>query len=415
MRTVPPRKSDINESENESDMNIRNSRPALLFTMVVLLAQHLMPGRPAAQELDVRPITVGYVTKIYSKVLGEERPILIDFPIGYNLTQSRYPVLIITDGVAHFHHATASADFLSTAGRIPQMIVVGIPNIDRGRDLTPTHIEEQATSGGGDAFLKFIEEELIPHIDQHYRTQPYRVFFGHSLGGMLAVHALMTHPDLFDACIAASPYLEYDNERVIDEAGEILESKPDLGNSLFLSVGDEPDYLAPLKRLTGLLEESGDTGLRWEYVVLEDDNHMSTPLKSIYQGLEMIFADWRLPDDLADGDLSSIEAHYEKLSDKLGYEILIPEGLLNQIGYLLLAEEKYDDAIAAFELNIASYPESANVYDSLGETYETMKEWSLAKVNYEKAYNRGLEIEDPNTGIYKQHLDALLDKLSEFD
>ena len=396
-------------------MNIRNSRYALLFTLVMLLTQTLMSGRPAAQEPEIRPITVGFATRIYSRVLGEERPILIDLPAGYRLTQSSYPVLIITDGVAHFYHATASVDFLSTAGRIPQMIVVGIPNVDRRRDLTPTHIEERETSGGGDAFLKFIEEELIPHIDQHYRTQPYRVFFGHSLGGMLAVHALVTRPDMFNAYISASPYLQYDDEHVIDEAEGILEGKPDLGNSLFLTVGNEPEYLAPLKRLTGMFEKSDDTGLRWEYVVMEDDDHMSTPLKSIYRGLEMIFANWRLPADLSDADIPAIEEHYENLSAELGYEVLIPEGLLNQLGYLLLAEDRFDDAIAAFELNIANYPGSANVFDSLGEAYETMKEWSLAKINYEKAYKRALEIEDPNTGIYKRHLDVLLEKLSEFD
>ena len=381
----------------------------------MLLIQALASGRPAAQEPDVRPLSAGFATRIYSRVLGEERAILIDLPAGYDMTQSRYPLLILTDGLTHFQHASASADFLSSAGRIPQMIVVGIPNVDRRRDLTPTHIEERESSGGGDAFLKFIAEELIPYIEEHYRTQPYRVLFGHSLGGLLAVHALSTRPDVFDGYIAASPYLQYDDGHVVDEAAKFLEGKPDLRNSLFLSVGDEPEYQAALERLTGMLGKSGESGLRWEYVVMEDDDHMSTPLKSIYQGLEMIFAGWRLPDDLSTAGLPAIKAHYEKLSADLGYDVLIPEGLLNQLGYLLLSEERYDDAIAAFELNIENYPQSANVYDSLGEAYETMKEWSLARIHYEKAYKQGLEIEDPNTGIYKRHLDVLMQKLSEFD
>jgi tetratricopeptide (TPR) repeat protein len=129
----------------------------------------------------------------------------------------------------------------------------------------------------------------------------------------------------------------------------------------------------------------------------------------------MIFSSWLYSGDLAEADVQAIEKHFSNLSDEYGYQILIPEALLNQMGYLLLADEKYDEAIAAFELNISNYPESANVYDSLGEGYEAMNKLSLAKINYEKAHIRAQEIGDPNTRIYKLHLDALLDKLSGFD
>jgi tetratricopeptide (TPR) repeat protein len=281
--------------------------------------------------------------------------------------------------------------------------------------LTPTHLDERPSSGGGGAFIQFIEEELIPFVDDRYRTQPYRVLFGHSLGGMFAVYSLFAKPDVFAGYIAASPHLQYDDGHVVGMAEEILAGKPSLKKSLFITVGDEPDYVATLERFTAALEKAGDTDLRWEYVVMENDDHTTTPLKSTYQGLEMIFADWGYPGDLAEADVSSIQAHYENLSDEIGYEILIPEGLLNQLGYLLLSEERYDEAIAAFKLNIDNYPGSANVYDSLGELYEEQNEWGLAKVNYEKAYQRGLEIEDRNTRIYKQHLDDLLQKLSDFD
>jgi predicted alpha/beta superfamily hydrolase len=372
-------------------------------------------GPARAQESDAPLLTLGHVATIYSRVLGEERRVLVDLPNGYELTQTHYPVLFILDGFANFHHATATVDFLSRNGRIPRMIVIGIPNVARTRDLTPTHVEDRETSGGGEEFLRFIGEELVPFVDGRYRTQPYRVVFGHSLGGTFAAYALFTDPEVFGGYIAASPALDWDDSHVVGLAERTLAAGPDLEKSLFITLGDEPDYVDALDRFTRLLEKSKLSGLRWEYAVMEDDDHMSTPLKSLYQGLEMVFADWRFPGDLGDADIPALQTHYEKLSDRFGYEILIPEGLLNQLGYLLLAREEYDDAIATFELNIENYPGSANVYDSLGEAYEAMNKLRLAKVNYEKAYQLGQEINDPNTRIYKLHLDNLLERLSGFD
>jgi predicted alpha/beta superfamily hydrolase len=92
---------------------------------------------------------------------------------------------------------------------------------DRTRDLTPTHADIKnpdgtvtafPTSGGADRFLDFIQTELIPEIEKRYRTAPYRIFAGRSLGGLLAIHALFTRPDLFNAYIAVSPSSPWRNQ-----------------------------------------------------------------------------------------------------------------------------------------------------------------------------------------------------------
>ena len=393
-------------------MRIRIRRSTISFLLAIVVSAAAVAPVPAQDE----PLmTLGRAATVYSRVLGEERTLLVALPSGYELTQTRYPVLYLLDGLANFQHATSTVDFLARNGRIPQMIVMGIANTARTRDMTPTHVEDRETSGGGDLFLQFVEDELIPYVDDRFRTQPFRVLFGHSLGGMFAVYTLFTKPDLFGGYVAASPHLRYADGYVVDLVEESLAEGPDLDKSLYVTLGDEPDYVETLDRFVGLLEAAKESGLRWEYVVMENDEHMSTPLKSLYQGLEMIYTGWMFPGDISDADIPSLEAHYRGLSDRFGFEILIPEALLNQLGYLLMAREKYDEAIAAFKININNYPGSANVYDSLGECYEAMNKLSLARVNYGKAYERGQEIEDPNTGIYKLHLDNLLEKLSGFD
>ena len=79
------------------------------------------------------------------------------------------------------------------------MIVVGIENVNqdtRYRDFTPTHAEgfhdeDIPTSGGADNFLNFLKKELAPFIDKNYRTEPFRIIIGTSMGGLFTSYALI--------------------------------------------------------------------------------------------------------------------------------------------------------------------------------------------------------------------------------
>jgi len=107
------------------------------------------------------------------------------------------------------------------------------------------------------------------------------------------------------------------------------------------------------------------------------------------------------------GGLKGVEEHYRKLSERLGYSVLVPEALMNQVGYQLIGQGNTEEAIAAFKLNVERYPGSANVYDSLGEAYERAGRFELALTNYEKAHTVGRQTNDPNVNIYKTNLDRV--------
>src|SRR6266478_3558767 len=152
----------------------------LLWTLavVVLVAAPALAQYGGAAKLTVR-----------SNVLGEDRTILVRTPPGYDANKLAYPVLYLTDGDAHIAHTASTVEFLARNGRMSEMIVVGITNTDRTRDLTPTkatgaNAAQFPTAGGADNFLKFIETEVIPEIEKRYRVQPYRVLAGHSFGGL---------------------------------------------------------------------------------------------------------------------------------------------------------------------------------------------------------------------------------------
>src|SRR5579872_5232018 len=160
-------------------------------------------------------IVIGKIDSLYSKTLGEERKIWVHVPgDGNSPGGQRYPVIYLLDGDAHFPSVMGMIQQLSEVNgntACPDMIIVGIPNTDRLRDLTPTRAatgynrndsNSVRNSGGGEHFTAFIEKELIPHIDSLYPTAPYRMLIGHSLGGLMVVNTLIKHPQLFNAYLA---------------------------------------------------------------------------------------------------------------------------------------------------------------------------------------------------------------------
>lgn len=387
---------------------------ALLALFAVLLVG--TDARAQGQQAGDAPERI----VIKSQVLGEERTVLVRVPAGYARGTERFPVLYMTDGDAHIQHTSATVQFLARNNRMPEMIVVGVTNTDRTRDLTPTRVEQLPgnpnvrfpTSGGADKFLKFFETELIPHIESKYRTLPFRALAGHSLGGLFAVHAMTSKPELFNSYIAVSPSLQWDNFVMIDRAKEFFKNRKDYERTLFASLGNEPGDIGDAYGMfREALQKQQVKGFVWEAARYDDEDHGSVVLRSHYAGLRKVFDGWQFPRDpntgaVADG-LKGVEEHFRKLSSRLGYPIQVPEALLNQVGYQLMAQNNMEEAVTAFKLNVERYPASANVYDSLAEAYERGGKLDLALSNYQKAHELGVRNNDQNTQLYKTNFDRV--------
>jgi tetratricopeptide (TPR) repeat protein len=230
---------------------------------------------------------------------------------------------------------------------------------------------------------------------------------------MFSIHVLFKYPKMFQAHFAMSPYLMWDNNYVLSQALETLQTPMNYKNYLYITLGDEANYVEPLGKLTGMLETKKPNGLEWHYVVMDNDNHGTVPLKSLYFGLEKLYESWMIKADLADQGIAVVEDHYNNLSDRYGYKIDIPENVLNAMGYRTLGQQKHDLAIEYFLYNVKLYPESVNVYDSLGEGYEAAGKLDLARKNYQIAVEKGTETGNNNLAIYKEHLDKVTKKLHE--
>jgi hypothetical protein len=356
-------------------------------------------------------------------VLGEDRAILVRTPQGYDTNKAAYPVLYMTDGDAHIGHTSSTIEFLARNGRMSDMIVVGITNTDRTRDLTPTkatgpNAAQSPTAGGADKFLKFIETEVIPEIEKNYRVRPYRVLAGHSFGGLFVVHTLITRPELFNSYVAVSPSLQWSDDATLKRAAEFLATRKELNVTLVATLGNEPGGIGrAFEEFRQLLAKNQIKGFEYEAKQMTDEDHGSVVLRSHYLGLRKVYDGWQMPRDSATGavagGLKGADEHYQRLSKKFGYSIPTPEGLVNQIGYQLLQGGAPDEAIATFKANIERYPNSANVYDSLAEAYENGGRLDLATPLYEKAQTLGKQNSDPNAAIYATNFTRASEKMKQ--
>lgn len=388
---------------------------ALFLVLLLILGAPLQAGPP---------VTIGEAFQLTAPTLQEERPLLLSLPRGYGASQERYPVLYLLDGDAHFTHTRGTLDFLAQCGLMPPMILVGIPNTQRTRDLTPTHgrfVRADGTkglvegSGGGEAFLDFLEKTLIPHVEGNYRTQPFRILAGHSLGGLLVIHTLSTRPHLFQGLLSASPSLAWDEDQPLRRFETFLRTKPTAKVTLFVSMADEEagtERPNRFDRLQGLLRGlKRDSSLRWEARHFPEEDHGSVVLRTHYWGLRKVFEGWRLPVDAQTrrfmGGVKDLDAHYETLSRRLGYPVTPPEILVNNLGYQALARNNGGAAIAFFRHNVALYPASPNVHDSLGEALEGEGKKADAAACYAQAAELAQQAKDPRLAVYLKNRDRL--------
>ena len=177
-------------------------------------------------------ILTNKIISIYSEILNEERTCLISFPDSYYETSVDriYPIIILLDGYTYFKTVTGIVHFMSSNrvgnNLIPEsIIIIAIENVDRRRDFTLTKIKtKRPNTGGGGKFLNFIEKELIPYIDENYRTESYRTFIGHSLGGLLTLNSYMNKFSVFNTYIAIDPSIWW-NEEMMKNKFDSISSK----------------------------------------------------------------------------------------------------------------------------------------------------------------------------------------------
>jgi len=262
----------------------------------------------------------------------------------------------------------------------------------------------------------FIEKELMPHIDSLYPVAPYKVLIGHSFGGLTAMNILVHHPEMFNSYVAIDPSMWWDNRKLLNQAKEVFKQKNYSGKSLYLGIANtmpsgmdtlqaridttgNTGHIRSILALKDVLKSNTADGLKFAYAYYKEDNHGSVPLITEYDALHFLFSFYSMPKDVQDklrdehsiiDPAAAFSDHYAEVSEHMGYKMLPPEQDINGLGYQYLQTGKKDAAYKLFALNIKNYPESWNVYDSMGDYYNSQKD----KVKAIEYFSKALKLHD---------------------
>lgn len=293
-------------------------------------------------------IQIGKTYQLTSAVLKEQREIQIYLPQSYEQYPNQtYPVIYLLDGESNFHYLTAIVDKLSKAPypSIPEMIVVGIVNTERSRDLTPTVQKVDAKTdrviegqtGGNATFFNFLENELMPDIEKKYRSSGFNIMIGHSFGGITALNHMLNGQKNMQAYIVHDPSIWWDNE-VMLKAFQKAKNKNMQHKQLFLTqAGGSTNQTAVDRHDNGIqkfnqyLSGQNLKNLNYKFAQYTNENHGSVTMKGNLDALRYLFDGMQVNIKAVAQNPNLVKQQYAQLSQKLGYSIHPSEAYLDTV------------------------------------------------------------------------------------
>ena len=364
----------------------------------------LFPTLAMAQD-DTLVIGKNYSLK--STILNEERPYSVYLPEGCELggKNAPCPVLYILDGNDHFHYASGMIQRMAINQQIPEMIMVAIPNTkDRTRDLTPTYSisgfkpGEQSTdsqfSGGGNAFLDFLEQELLPEVQARYQPMPFRILSGHSLGGLMALHSFIERPTLFQAHIAIDSSLWWDNKELIKRAEKRLPNADTIRNRVYVAIAEhgpkgemESTAMETVsERFFYALKTSSSPNLKSGFRQFMGESHNTVTLPSLYYGLLFVFEGYsNIPPAVTSQGLNAVVAYYRDYLSEYGIQLMPPLSAIVGQASIAEANNQLDMSLEYLRYNLEKHPDAFWSHYSLAMFYKRTGQVELAKKHFKKS------------------------------
>ncbi|HEY4540088.1 MAG TPA: alpha/beta hydrolase-fold protein [Faecalibacter sp.] len=332
----------------------------LLYLIVFLLSQLNF-----AQE----KFTIGEIQKIQSKILGTEREIWINLPASYSDTRlhpAKYPVIYVLDAEDQFTFLTGIVNKFQKGHyqEMPESIIVGITNKNGDRTKDFTHHNDKH-------FLQFIQMELFPFIEKHYRVQDYRLLLGHSLGGYFALKTLYHQPETFNGYVAHDPSIWF-NDFELKNLYQNVKSNDFKNRFLMITqVGESQNFghlqehYGGIKAVHFLINDSNHPSLNYTYRQYADEEHGSVPMIGNIDFMRWMFDGYRINIKDVPNQPNLIENTYKAFSAKRFYNFQPQETYIHLVATYLLKQKKFDLAKKYFEYNVKHFPQSKQAKEAL--------------------------------------------------
>jgi uncharacterized protein len=223
-----------------------------------------------------------------------------------------YPVVYLLDGNFFFAmmvQAYRMMRILSEEVREAIFVGIGYPVesyddvlVRRFMDQTPSRVElseeqfagllgQPVRTGGGQAFLRALSDEIIPFVEASYRAGSERMLVGFSLSSMFGAYVLFHEPQLFQSYLIGSPSLWWDDELMFGYEERYASRHPNLPARVFISAGSREGTLTTsVQRLAATLTQRRYPDLELTAHVFEDETHFSVIPATLARGLRVLLA-----------------------------------------------------------------------------------------------------------------------------
>lgn len=272
----------------------------MLGWLAALVAGCAHPPPPACAPSpapDPAPLVIGETFRLDSRILGEQRVVNVYLPPGYADSEERYPVLYMLDGGLHedFPHITGLVDVSTKNQVIRPVIVVGVENTERRRDLVgPTTVPEEREiaprAGGADRFRVFLRDELKPEIARRYRASSDSVVVGESLAGLFVLETLLVEPALFDRYIAVDPSVWWNQQVLVKSAAARFAAWTAGDKTLYLATADSREMQDGAAMLLAAQREHEPPGLVIHHAPMPEERHSTIYPIAALRALRTLFA-----------------------------------------------------------------------------------------------------------------------------
>ncbi len=368
-------------------------------------------GSEGQESEGQKSLSYAQVLTLSSKVFNGNRELFVSVPASYGETQHTYPVLVLLDANDNMQHAVASARLLANWRGIPELIIVGINSDNRFFDFT--HSKEPGNaggSGGAPQFTNFIVNEVMPFVEERFRTHPFTILLGHSLSGLYTANELLLNTATFDAHILIAPSLWWNDLDTIGLAKSLTGQKQIRGRAVFFGIGeDDGDSMKnELNQFVRHFSANGSAENRIVHKLYDGEDHMSVTLRATYDGLLHVFADTvytqqQWPDFTTDSFLSRERV----LEQKYGASALLSARNYAALANYLLEQAKYKSAIAVLNRNAQVHAGEPRNFELLGNAYILAGNADAAKQAFLQAY----EMANQSTSYDQQQAKVFLEEV----
>lgn len=224
----------------------------------------------------------------YSEKLNEDRKLKILLPKGYSDNDKKaYPIVLVLDADYMFELVAGNTDYYSYWEEIPGVIVVGVNQSETRFEDVMYSEQNSLPIENGAKFFEFLGMEVIPYIQNKYKTEPFKVVVGHGETANFINYYLLKERPLFNAYIAISPNLAPDMINYLGESIENITSK--IFYFLATSDDDVPQIKTASNALNGRLKDVKNENFNYNFQSFEGSGHYTLPSHALPKALESIF------------------------------------------------------------------------------------------------------------------------------